>query len=71
MTALGDWGPLDPEEIASKRFHTVWRGWDVDEVRDFLERVAAEHEAALHDARRWRALVHTYGLDDVGDHDAA
>lgn len=69
MHGLGDWPRLDADEIATKRFHTVLRGWDTAEVRDFLERVAAEHEALVAEADRWRAiaeaLVTTESAGDV------
>jgi len=40
--------PITPEDIQSQQFHVRFRGFDVDEVDTFLERVAESFQA-LHD----------------------
>jgi DivIVA domain-containing protein len=39
--------PLTPEEIQEQRFPVALRGYDKDEVDAFLQRVAADYEAAI------------------------
>jgi DivIVA domain-containing protein len=39
--------PLTPEEIATKRFVTTWRGYDPHAVSAFLRRVADDYRALL------------------------
>ena len=41
--------PLSPEEIAHRGFASSFRGFDTNEVRDYLARVAEELRAAAHD----------------------
>jgi DivIVA domain-containing protein len=43
------WRPpeLAPEEIAGKRFRITWRGFDREEVRQFLAQAASCYESAL------------------------
>lgn len=38
-------GPLSPEEVAHRGFGTSFRGFDTDEVRNYLQRVATELRA--------------------------
>jgi cell division septum initiation protein DivIVA len=43
-------------EIATKRFRTVTRGWDVTEARAFLYEVASSYEELLQEVRALRSL---------------
>ncbi len=49
---------LTPEEIQTKQFHVRFRGFDVEEVDSFLERVAEELLAALEENKLLEKKLH-------------
>ena len=52
------WVPpeLAPEEISKKRFRISWRGFDRDEVGQFLAQVAMSYDATLAQANEAAVL---------------
>jgi cell division initiation protein len=42
---------ITPMEISGKKFKTKWRGYDPDEVREFLEMVASDTEDMIRESR--------------------
>jgi len=44
--------PLTPQDIQSQQFHVRFRGFDVDEVDDFLEKVADDYLTAIQENKQ-------------------
>lgn len=65
--------PLTPIDVQQKTFVTTFRGYDLDEVDDFLDEVVTslkDYEQRLHDAQQRIAILETQALGR-GDSEAA
>ncbi len=59
---------VSPEEIETRRFQITVRGYDIEEVNDFLVRVAASQREGLASAeRRERVAAASSPYEQVGD----
>jgi len=50
--------PLTPLDIHNKEFSRSFRGYDEDEVNDFLDLVIKDHETLIHDKKALEEQVH-------------
>ena len=62
---------VTPLDLRQQRFKSVMRGFDRDEVTQFLSEVADDYEQALRDAEKVREdLARTQAqLDELRDHE--
>ena len=54
----GGFMPLTPLDIHNKEFSRSFRGYDEDEVNDFLDQIIKDHETLIHDKKVLEEQVH-------------